>query len=59
MTTGVAQCWGYNASVQLGTGDKLNRSVPANVTGPSSSVMAISIGGTSACASVASSPVSA
>lgn len=59
LNTGAAQCWGYNGQGQLGTGDKLNRSNPANVTGLSGSVLTMSIGGTVACASVASTPVSA
>jgi alpha-tubulin suppressor-like RCC1 family protein len=52
LTTGVAQCWGYNALRQLGTGDTLLRANPANITVISGTVLAIAIGGTTACANV-------
>lgn len=52
LTNGPAQCWGNDNAGQLGTGDKLNRSQPANVIGLTGSVLTITIGGTAACANV-------
>ncbi len=50
LTSGSAQCWGYNGNGQLGTGDKVNRNTPASVTGLPSTVATMTIGGSDACA---------
>jgi alpha-tubulin suppressor-like RCC1 family protein len=52
LASGVTKCWGYNGSGQLGTGDRLNRSLPADVTGLAGSVLTMTMGGSAACARV-------
>jgi alpha-tubulin suppressor-like RCC1 family protein len=52
LDSGGAKCWGYNGQGQLGTGDRLNRSLPADVTGLAGPILRMTIGGTTACARV-------
>ena len=47
---GVAQCWGYNASGQLGDGTTTNRVMPVSVSGLGGAVQAITAGGFHTCA---------
>ena len=41
LTSGVANCWGYNNYGQLGTGDTTNRYSPATVSGLGSGAVAV------------------
>jgi len=54
---GGVQCWGYNTKGQLGDGTTTSRPVPLLVTGLASGVQAISHGGQTACALLASGGV--
>ncbi|CAN7499354.1 fibronectin type III domain-containing protein [Acidovorax sp. LjRoot66] len=47
---GAVQCWGWNASGQLGDGSTTNKSTPQPVTGLASGVASISSGANHACA---------
>ncbi|MDZ7863975.1 fibronectin type III domain-containing protein [Acidovorax sp.] len=49
-TAGAVQCWGYNASGQLGDGSTTNKSTPQPVTGLASGVAAIAAGYDHTCA---------
>jgi len=56
-TSGAVQCWGANASGQLGNGTLTPSSVPVSVINLSSGATGISMGATHACALTASSSV--
>jgi len=50
MASGGVKCWGYNSSGQLGDGSSSYHTVPVNVDGLSSGVMAITAGAEHSCA---------
>src|SRR5207244_554717 len=47
---GTAWCWGLNLSGQLGLGDTVNRTSPAQLTGLGTGTASIAAGGLHACA---------
>ncbi|WP_338796768.1 IPTL-CTERM sorting domain-containing protein [Acidovorax sp. DW039] len=49
-TAGALQCWGDNNAGQLGDGSATNRNTPTAVTGLSSGVQSVVLGGNHACA---------
>lgn len=56
-STGVLQCWGLNASGQLGDGSIKNSAVPATVAGLSGSVATMTAGNVHTCAVLGSGAV--
>lgn len=48
-STGVAQCWGYNASGQLGNGSTTNSTIPVTVAGLSGSTITLAAGAQHTC----------
>jgi alpha-tubulin suppressor-like RCC1 family protein len=49
-TSGAAYCWGFNYRGELGNNSTIDSSVPVAVTGLTSGVASISVGGLGACA---------
>jgi len=49
LSTGAIKCWGLNDVGQIGDGTNTNRSVPTQVTGLTTGMMAVSSGGSSNC----------
>lgn len=47
---GAAKCWGMNLFYQLGDGSMMNRSAPVQVSGLSTGVAAVAVGGSHTCA---------
>jgi alpha-tubulin suppressor-like RCC1 family protein len=56
-TAGAVQCWGSNASGQLGNNSTTNSQLPVAVTGLSSDVTAIAAGQSHTCALMTSGAV--
>lgn len=55
--SGAALCWGLNASGQVGDGSITNRRQPTQVTGLTSNVANVAVGGSHACAVLLSTEV--
>ena len=49
ISSGAAQCWGWNGNGQLGDGSVTDRTTPVDVNGLGSGVSAIAAGGTHTC----------
>ena len=49
-TSGGAKCWGYNSDGQVGDGSTLTRTVPVDVSGLTSGVRQMALGGRHTCA---------